>query len=211
MTLKSDAIPITSIPHSETTGQTSTDHHGAIDLVADTTPQLGGNLDANSHDITGMGHVGFLATQDSSAGANDLDDYEEGTWTPTVVDYSNNVNENQTYSAQAGRYVKIGRLVYIVCRIITLSTGTLASGDGIRVMGLPFTSGNISNYSWPIAVSMGQGMNKTANTGLTGQIDENSARCGFMLWADAAGSRPMLISEWSSNGGCSFAGCYEVS
>jgi len=140
-----------------------------------------------------------------------LDDYEEGTWTPTVIDYSNNNSESQTYTAQVGRYVKIGRLVYIVCRIITSSTGNLTASQGIRVQGLPFTTANISNFTWPIAVSMGQGLNKTANQAMTGQIDENSSRCGLKLWDDTEGSTDMLISEWSSNGGCSFAGCYEVS
>jgi hypothetical protein len=62
--------------------------------------------------------------------ANHLDDYEEGTWTPTVGGTS-------TYTVQAGSYTKIGRMVYLNfdMRIILLGTG---SSQYISPASLPF-------------------------------------------------------------------------
>ena len=57
---------------------------GLNNIVEDTSPQLGGNLDFTGKDASGIGHLGFLATQSASAGANALDDYEEGSWTPVL-------------------------------------------------------------------------------------------------------------------------------
>ena len=62
--------------------------------------------------------------------ANYLDDYEEGNWTPTL-------GGTATYTVQDGKYVKVGGLVYIVCRI---HVDTIGTGSTNRIQGLPFTS-----------------------------------------------------------------------
>src|SRR3990167_662961 len=54
------------------------------------------------------GQIAFPASQSASAGGNTLDDYEEGTWTPAV-------GGTATYTTQIGRYVKIGKMVWITC------------------------------------------------------------------------------------------------
>ena len=64
--------------------------------------------------------------------ANYLDDYEEGTWTPAF----NLVTV--THTAQYGRYVKIGRLVYCKARIEVSSIDNL-DGSGIQIT-VPFTA-----------------------------------------------------------------------
>ena len=64
--------------------------------------------------------------------ANKLDDYEEGTWTPTLIAGSLTVNNTSTYT-------KIGRLV--TCQVdITYPSQT--NGNDADVFGLPFTSTN---------------------------------------------------------------------
>lgn len=85
--------------------------------------------------LTTNGQVAFPATQNPSANANTLDDYEEGTWTPTL---SGSITAGVgTYTVQTGRYTKIGRLVYIQFSIsVSAHTGT---GDTL-ITGLPFTS-----------------------------------------------------------------------
>jgi hypothetical protein len=72
--------------------------------------------------------INFPATQVASANANTLDDYEEGTWTPSV-------GGTATYSAQTGRYVKIGNRVYITLR---MTINVIGTGDDYRILGLPF-------------------------------------------------------------------------
>jgi hypothetical protein len=59
--------------------------------------------------------------------ANKLDDYEEGTWTPSL--------NAGTFSSVGATYTKIGRLV-----TITLD-GTVGTGGGSQITNLPFTTG----------------------------------------------------------------------
>jgi len=87
---------------------------------------------------SGIG-IAFPATQSASSDANTLDDYEEGSWTPTFTPLSGSFS-SVTYSAQGGFYTKIGNMCYAQGRIRTsaISVGT-ASSD-IYISGLPFTS-----------------------------------------------------------------------
>ena len=71
--------------------------------------------------------------------ANTLDDYEEGTWTPTL---SSNATA-AAYSLQVGVYTKIGRMVHVSCQVQMSDLGSFA-GATINVNGLPFTSANNS-------------------------------------------------------------------
>lgn len=84
------------------------------------------------------GQMKFPATQNASADVNTLDDYEEGTWTPTIGGTTS--ESGQVYSTQAGRYIKVGKLVTVFGRV-TLSTLGTITGD-VRIKGLPFTSVN---------------------------------------------------------------------
>jgi hypothetical protein len=95
-----------------------------------------GNADPDL--VTGSGIL-FPATQDPSNDDNTLDDYEEGTWTPTYTASSGSFT-SITYDTQAADYVKIGRTVFISVRIQTDAV-TLGTATGIlRISGLPFTS-----------------------------------------------------------------------
>jgi len=180
-----------------------------VNIVDDTTPQLGGNLDANSSDITGLGHVGFLATQDASGGANDLDDYEEGTFTPTILDSSLSAAESQTYSTQVGSYIKIGNRVWFDLQMDVSSFGTLTTTEPARIGGLPFTMVNNSNRRAPMtctATSMAIAQQDT----ITGYTLENSANMLLVLWDVTTGIGNMLLSEFTSDGGIRVAGNYQV-
>jgi hypothetical protein len=68
------------------------------------------NLTFDGTTLTIAGQIAFPASQSANAGANVLDDYEEGTFTPTLHDNSNSDSESVAYSMQVGHYVKIGRI-----------------------------------------------------------------------------------------------------
>ena len=69
--------------------------------------------------------------------ANELDDYEEGTWTPVIQ--GGTTAGTGTYTTQSGTYRKVGSLVHITCRIsITNHTGT----GYINLGGIPFSGGS---------------------------------------------------------------------
>ena len=90
-----------------------------------TTISVGGATPSTS----GSG-ITFPATQSASSNANTLDDYEEGTWTPSL-------GGTTTYDRQDGNYTKVGRLVNIRCNIMVLLIGT---GSTYQISGLPFTT-----------------------------------------------------------------------
>jgi hypothetical protein len=88
--------------------------------------------------VTG-GAISFPATQVPSAGANDLDDYEEGTWTPTITATSGTF----TTTSAGGSYTKIGRVVIIRVAITITTVGTASGGV---VFTLPFTANGTGGW-----------------------------------------------------------------
>ena len=91
-------------------------------------------LSGGSTTATGTG-IAFPATQSASSDANTLDDYEEGTYTPTVS-YSGSTS-GVTYNARTGSYTKIGNVISVQIAISLSSKGT---GSGSVVVSLPFTN-----------------------------------------------------------------------
>ena len=76
--------------------------------------------------------------------ANKLDDYEEGTWTPTFQ-ASGNHYTSVTYAIRLGTYTKIGRMVIASFRIQLSAIDTTNGTGGIQIESLPFTSLNTTN------------------------------------------------------------------
>lgn len=80
-----------------------------------------------------VGQLKFPASQNASSDANTLDDYEEGTWTPNDAS-----GASLSFSAAAGRYTKVGRMVFFQMLVQYPST---ANGNNAAIGGLPFTIG----------------------------------------------------------------------
>jgi len=80
---------------------------------------------SNGIEVTGGVYLG------GTGSANLLDDYEEGTWTPTV--------DSGTIIVASGsaRYIKIGNLVTCYARISNFSDST--GGTSLKIKTLPFT------------------------------------------------------------------------
>ena len=86
--------------------------------------------------------ITFPATQSASTDANTLDDYEEGTWTP-----SDGSGAGLSFSGVAATYTKIGRQVHLH---LALQYPATASGATARVSGLPFaTAAGIAGTAAP--------------------------------------------------------------
>jgi len=85
-------------------------------------------------EITGGIYLG------GTGSANYLEDYEEGTWTPTIQSTSGFAGTS--LSVQYAIYTKICGLVHISAGLrFPDSSGTLAVGDFAKISGLPFTYG----------------------------------------------------------------------
>ena len=82
--------------------------------------------------FAGMGFGGTGA-------ANQLDDYEEGTWTPGL-EFGTGGTTGITYTTQSAFYTKIGRTVNIIWRIYLSNKGS--SSGHAALTGLPFAVAN---------------------------------------------------------------------
>jgi hypothetical protein len=93
-----------------------------------------------------VGKIQFPATQSPSTDVHTLDDYEEGTWTPTLT--FGGASVGITYNQRVGAYIKIGKLVHVSARIILTNKGSSTGTAGFT--GLPFTcadNGNTTQYT----------------------------------------------------------------
>jgi hypothetical protein len=115
--------------------------------------------------LTGIQGITFPATQVSSADANTLDDYEEGTFTPTIVGTS--VAGTGTYIVQRGSYVKIGDWVFVSFQVIW--SGHTGTGN-MRMSGLPFPNSNSENLEGTVNLRYSD-LTSPANTFVVGDID----------------------------------------
>ena len=114
----------------------------------------------------GAGGLAFPATVVAVADANTLDDYEEGTWTPSFI--GSTTNPTVTYAAQSGSYTKIGRQV-----TVSFEAGTSAQTGGVgtvQIAGLPFTIGvrvyaAVATFNINNSVSGPMGIFAEANAG----------------------------------------------
>jgi hypothetical protein len=117
----------------------SADTSGEIELQSNGTTALKVNTNegiqilnclgvGNATPSTSGAGITFPATQSASTDANTLDDYEEGTWTPSI-------GGTATYLGQTGFYRKIGSLVFVSGY---LNINVIGTGSTSTISGLPF-------------------------------------------------------------------------
>ena len=82
-----------------------------------------------------------LTFNGDTAAANALDDYEEGTWTPSVDDGSGNTAST---GSSYGHYIKIGRTCTVWLNVNNIDTTGLVPGNDFRITGLPFAAASFS-------------------------------------------------------------------
>jgi len=144
------------------------------------------------------------ASANPSSDANTLDNYEEGTWTPTVS-FSTG-SGTVAYNIQQGTYTKIGNIVHITGRVRTTDiaerTGTVA------IAGLPFTAN--ATYFPAISIALGLGLTITANQALTGYVNASSTVINLQIWETTAGTNMLVHTDWSDGGSISFTTSYRV-
>ena len=133
---------------------------------------------------------GGLTFNGDTAQDNALDDYEEGTWTPTIV--GNGGASGQSYAIQSGRYTKIGNVATYHFDVQLSAKGTL-SGTYMLIGGLPYNSdhgancggsGHI-NYASDVTFGSGDGRNVIkiyVNNGTNSLSPNNTTGGGVSLW-----------------------------
>lgn len=136
--------------------------------------------------------IRFPATQVPSSNANTLDDYEEGTFTPTI--YTDGTQPTLTYSKQFGKYTKIGNLVTVQfdVRLATLSGGT----GNVLIGGLPFA--NSANYAVGVVTEKG-GVTITAGTWMSAEVIQSASSIVIYQNPTNSATTTVAISALSSS------------
>jgi hypothetical protein len=119
--------------------ETHTAASDSLTFSADSGNALGStqiNFDVDGARTCSINATGIAFNADT-ADANSLDDYEEGTWTPSLR--FGGATTGITYGTQTGTYTKIGRFVFAQFSIVLTSNGTAAGNNDVT--GLPFTIG----------------------------------------------------------------------
>jgi len=86
--------------------------------------------------------IQFGTTGAAGLTSKTLDDYEEGTWTPTLSFGGNNTGI--TYATQTGAYTKIGNTVFVQ---IAMNVSNIGSASGDAVITLPYPVANSANWT----------------------------------------------------------------
>ena len=118
--------------------------------------------------------------------ANEMDDYEEGTWNPGFGNYQSGTG-SWTYASQQGAYTKIGRQVtawfYVAVSAMATLPGGGGTGDYLVLGNLPFTSANhTTNEGGSVCINWwrpeGTGCSASGNQ-ITGFVQKNTSRMLF--------------------------------
>lgn len=173
-----------------------------IDSSGNVTLQKNISVGGASPTTSGTG-ITFPAAQSASTDANTLDDYEEGTWTPTIAFGGNSVGV--TYNAAtAARYTKIGRFVLLNGYILLTNKG---SSTGIATIGnLPFAisstaeNGNTSS-------ALGYAGNITY-TGTLGLWFGSTANPRFVATSSGVGITNLTETAFANTSECIFSFVY---
>jgi len=152
---------------------------------------------------TGRG-ISF-AIDSSAAGMTSelLDDYEEGTYTPTLTFASGSA----AYSNQVGGYVKVGNLVHVY-GLISCSSVNGTSGS-VSLSGFPFpTKNTVLHYHAP-AIGWYQNLTGITANGLGLDMAPN-ATSHFIQYGNGTGTTTLLASNISNTFAVEWAFTYRT-
>ena len=142
-----------------------------------------------------LNSAGGISFNGDSAAANALDDYEEGTFTPTF---------SSSNSTATGSYTKVGNKVTVHFHVV--STGGLPSGGSqVQIGNFPFTSGSSfrgagSLYIGPSNVSSAVGGGGTIVPIMQGSeafvrlVNIDTGTLGYTLWGELEVSHNNVVT-----------------
>lgn len=161
-------------------------------------------MDGNYNSVYSLrvngGRVYFPATANPSTDVNCLDDYEEGSFTPTI--YGLSTAGTGTYANNYGTYVKIGKMVYFQIVIIwTAHTGT----GNMQVAGLPFTCGGQVH-----SFSIGNAADMTLTAGYTPFSRSVLSSTDIMITQESTGGGADNYIAMDTAARIYISGCYTI-
>jgi hypothetical protein len=155
------------------------------------------NLNLSSGNLvvaSGQG-IDFSATSNGSGTTTSelLNDYEEGTWTPSLT--FNGGSSGMTYTVQSGKYTKVGRTVNVNCYIVLTNKGS--DTGNAQIENLPFSiPNNNGNYS---AISFYNDGNVTYGGTLQGFCNINGTSIVLGQVSEAGSITLLTNSNFANN------------
>jgi len=169
------------------------------------------NLSENIVFVNGQG-IDFSATSDATGMTSELlDDYEEGTFTPTLLGSSGNPTVTYNTTNTHGSYVKVGNLVSFTLEVRTESR-TGGSGN-IEIGGLPFNAASIGGseqeYEFPV---MFYNVTFDASYIYTAELSSSDNSLIFRGAISGSTDSNLQVSAWSNTNPtlCRISGSYRV-
>jgi hypothetical protein len=147
--------------------------------------------------------TGGIQFNGDTAAVNALDDYEEGTWTPTVAGAT--TAGTGTYTTQVGSYTKIGNRICVQGRVTW--TALTGSAGTLRIGGLPFTSSSVANSFHPVSLRVAD-LTQPADSTLQCYVLTNSTQFSIDTIASGGGAPAGLTVDTAAD--IIFAGHYYI-
>lgn len=162
-----------------------------------TSPSMSDFSSSGDEFVLSSGQIAFPASQNASADANTLDDYEEGAWTPALS--CNTVgNLSVTYTTQLGVYTKIGRVVHASFYIVT-NTMTHTTASGRLTISLPMAAATAAYYIKGSLVLSGD--NLTTVSGMASEIGtDGTSLISLCYLTDADNISYVAVTDHTSGG-----------
>jgi len=142
--------------------------------------------------------TGGIQFNGDTAAANALDDYEEGTFTPTIIGTA--TAGTATYTGQVGKYTKVGNLV--TCSIYLNYSGGNGTGN-MRIAGLPFTV--VSGGSGSLSFGIFSNIALAANSVATGYANELTSLILLLQYPSGGGQYTFISYDTAGEILTSFA------
>lgn len=172
--------------------------------VVTTTIGVGGATPAAS----GAG-ITFPATQSASSNANTLDDYEEGTFTPSFA--STGTQPSVTPYNTNATYVKIGSMVYVSIHVQISAVASAGTGV-LYIAGLPFTASNPAGNAGYQALSVGYSAGFGSSQSPVAALVFQNTTVVYIYYLPTLGSNKtdLTVSALTANTEIYIAGCYQA-
>ena len=143
----------------------------------------------------------IATTSLSFSGGNALNNYTEGTFTPTA--YGSSVAGSPTYATQIGNYTRIGRMIFYTLRLKFSNLSTMAGG--VRIAGLPFTAGARAGQA-----VHGETSNMAASTFTFASFVQPSTSEIWLYKQASGGTTTVSVSDITANTEFFITGMYYV-
>ena len=185
---------------------------GTGDNVLATAPTLVGDVTLSTGNLVVADTKGIDFSATPGTGTSELfDDYEEGTWTPTLTTTGTNFT-SVTYDTgnTRGTYTKIGDTVLFRGILLTTAVTVGAASGTVQISGLPFTSQSVSERPAVALSEQGQ-FGGWTTTPISGSVASGATSFLFNKLATLGGAQAFLApGDVAAGNFVMFSGQYKV-